>query len=172
MSRIFAFATWPIQNQNCPGAAVKPQPLNPPGPYPVVTVSSARQLLLIVDDEPDVLETLAEFVEVAFPGIEVETAPSGLDALESMQRRAPHAILCDYHMPGLDGIEVLRRSVELAPQARRALMTALSDASIPLQASARVPLDAFIEKATNPQKFSGLLASLMASRPAAPSKVA
>jgi signal transduction histidine kinase len=63
--------------------------------------------LLIVDDFPDTL-ALYEAV-LAEDGHRVRTAQSGLDALRRVEEREPELVLLDVSMPGLDGVEVLRR---------------------------------------------------------------
>jgi two-component system response regulator (stage 0 sporulation protein F) len=63
--------------------------------------------LLIVDDEADVREFAANFFRKR--KIEVTTASSGEEALEMMDKEKPHLVLLDIKMPGIDGIETLRR---------------------------------------------------------------
>jgi CheY-like chemotaxis protein len=71
---------------------------------------SARQLtLLVVDDEPFNLEIIAEYLEQC--DYRLLTAGNGRQALEILQdaTHAIDAVLLDRMMPGIDGIEVLRR---------------------------------------------------------------
>jgi two-component system sensor histidine kinase/response regulator len=63
--------------------------------------------VLIVDDFPDAL-ALYEAV-LADDGHRVRTAQSGVDALRKVDEREPELVLLDVSMPGLDGVEVLRR---------------------------------------------------------------
>jgi CheY-like chemotaxis protein len=62
-------------------------------------------LVLVVDDEPDIVELIQLNLELA--GHRVITAADGKEALESVQRELPDAILLDLMMPGVDGWEVL-----------------------------------------------------------------
>jgi CheY-like chemotaxis protein len=117
--------------------------------------------LLVVDDEPDILTVLRSFLLKAFPGVEVDVAASGHEALAAMQRRPPDAILCDFRMPDMDGIEVLRQSVRWAPDARRLLMTAFADSSLPGRAAAAVALDGYVEKSAAPSQLRLQLAGLI-----------
>jgi two-component system sensor histidine kinase/response regulator len=63
--------------------------------------------VLIVDDFPDAL-ALYEAVLVE-DGHRVRTAPNGTEALRHVDDREPELVLLDVSMPGLDGVEVLRR---------------------------------------------------------------
>ncbi|OGK82235.1 MAG: hypothetical protein A2050_11845 [Candidatus Rokubacteria bacterium GWA2_73_35] len=63
--------------------------------------------ILIVDDEEPVREVLGEYF--ATQGYAVETAGSGTDALAVVERERPDLVLLDVRMPGLDGVETLRR---------------------------------------------------------------
>ena len=64
-----------------------------------------RQTLLIVDDEPGIVDMLERYFK---PEYEILTAGSGLEALEKVSGK-PDLILLDINMPDLDGISVCRR---------------------------------------------------------------
>ena len=63
--------------------------------------------LLVVDDEPNILELLA--ASLRFAGFEVHTAANGTQALARAASMAPDLVVLDVMMPGLDGFEVVRR---------------------------------------------------------------
>jgi two-component system phosphate regulon response regulator PhoB len=63
--------------------------------------------ILIVDDEPDLLE-LVRF-NLSQAGFEVETAQGGLEGLEKAHRRRPDLVVLDLMLPDLPGTEVCRR---------------------------------------------------------------
>lgn len=63
--------------------------------------------LLIVDDEPTILELLAG--SLRFAGFDVQIAGSGAEALRRAAAAVPDLILLDVMMPGDDGFEVFRR---------------------------------------------------------------
>jgi two-component system, OmpR family, alkaline phosphatase synthesis response regulator PhoP len=63
--------------------------------------------ILIVDDEPDILEFLG--YNLRREGFEVITASTGKEALETAQKIQPHLIILDIMMPEMDGVEVCRR---------------------------------------------------------------
>ena len=62
--------------------------------------------ILVVDDEPDVAEILADLLAV--DGHRVQTAPNGARALEKLRAGAYDAILSDLKMPELDGPSLYR----------------------------------------------------------------
>lgn len=60
----------------------------------------------MVDDHPKVLKFIE--IELKLRGFEVQTATSGLEALEIVSRASPAVMLLDIIMPEMDGFEVLR----------------------------------------------------------------
>lgn len=63
--------------------------------------------VLVIDDNPYALQTIVG--ALAGTGYEVETAQNGLDGLAKAAANVPDTILLDLLMPGIDGLEVLRR---------------------------------------------------------------
>lgn len=63
--------------------------------------------ILVVDDEPDVRETIAEVLRTE--GYAVDEAQDGVEALRKAHAHRPAAILLDLNMPGMDGRECNRR---------------------------------------------------------------
>lgn len=68
---------------------------------------SATHKILIVDDEPDILEFLQ--YNLRKEGYQVVTAPDGLQALTVAEREKPDLILLDIMMPEMDGVETCRQ---------------------------------------------------------------
>jgi two-component system phosphate regulon response regulator PhoB len=64
------------------------------------------QRILVVDDEPDLLELVR--VNLRQAGFEVETAETGRQALERVRRAAPDLVILDLMLPDLSGTEVCR----------------------------------------------------------------
>ena len=63
--------------------------------------------LLVVDDEPTILELLAGTLR--FAGFDVLTAVSGAEALRAAAAAKPDLILLDVMIPDCDGFDVIRR---------------------------------------------------------------
>jgi len=77
------------------------------------TVKSDARRILVVDDEPDVAETIAEILEIA--GHDVEIANGGLAGLEALRQRDFDLIVSDLRMPDLDGRGLWERAENLRP---------------------------------------------------------
>src|SRR5262245_20957774 len=71
--------------------------------------------VLVVDDEPDLLELVRFHLTQA--GFEVETAPDGRRGIEAIRRRRPGLVVLDWMLPDLSGTEVCRQ-VRSDPQLR------------------------------------------------------
>jgi len=69
--------------------------------------------ILLVDDEEGIQLLYREEFEEA--GYEVSSAYNGEEALEKFQQNPPDLVVLDINMPGMSGIEVLRRMKELNP---------------------------------------------------------
>ena len=82
--------------------------------------------VLCVDDDQDVLAFVRRVLLSRF---DVQTAPNAFDAVGMIeQAEAPFAvIISDLHMPGMDGIALLRRAREAAPNSIRVLLTGNAD---------------------------------------------
>lgn len=78
--------------------------------------------ILIVDDEPLIRETLAEYLQGQ--GFRVAVAASGEAALAAVKKSAFEVVVCDINLPGLDGIEVLERLSRSNPETLVLLITA------------------------------------------------
>jgi DNA-binding NtrC family response regulator len=80
--------------------------------------------ILIVDDEPVNLRTLSRLLNANY---EVVTAESGNEALKLLQQHNVALLISDQRMPGMTGIELMRRTVTLRPQMVKILLTGYTD---------------------------------------------
>lgn len=69
--------------------------------------------ILLVDDEAEFVETLAERLELR--GFEVAVALGGEAALNKLEKLNPNCIVLDLKMPGMSGLEVLRETLRRRP---------------------------------------------------------
>ncbi|MBU0518947.1 response regulator [bacterium] len=111
--------------------------------------------ILIVDDEPDILELLQESFEDA--GYYVITALNGLEALSLLEHEQPDIILSDNRMPGMSGIELMEEIRKNYPDSIRLLMTGYADLNIAIEAINRGWVYKFI---TKPFKMEEILIAI------------
>ena len=86
-----------------------------------MSVNEEQAYILVVDDEGAIRYSITKTLQRV--GYHVEAAASGEEALEMMQNRAYDVVLTDIRMPGLTGVELLRRIKEQAPDAVVILLT-------------------------------------------------
>ncbi len=83
--------------------------------------------LLIVDDEPELLEILSDHFKGRY---EIVTVLSGAEAIERFAERRPDAVFLDINMPGLSGVEVLKLFRETDPGVPVIMVTANAENAI------------------------------------------
>jgi len=74
---------------------------------PVESENGGRLRVLVVDDEPNILDVIS--MALRYEQFDVETAPNGRDALAAVREFRPHMILLDIMLPDMEGFEVARR---------------------------------------------------------------
>jgi len=77
--------------------------------------------VLLVDDEEDFLEVMAERMQAR--GIDVSTSNSAEEALGRIEKEPFDAVILDFMMPGMDGIETLKAIKEKKPELQIILLT-------------------------------------------------
>ncbi|MEW6544741.1 MAG: response regulator [Nitrospirota bacterium] len=93
----------------------------PPAPAPGKQKEKAATIL-IVDDEVEIGELVGEFLKRR--GYLVKTATSGEQALTMIKQEPPDLVLLDIYMPGINGVEVLRRLQAMNSPAGVIMLTA------------------------------------------------
>ena len=83
---------------------------------------STKGIIHVIDDEPVIHDVLAQLL--TSEGYEVEISSSGEEALEKFPSQSFDVILLDLLMPGIDGIETLKRIRRIDPQAAVIIITA------------------------------------------------
>jgi DNA-binding NtrC family response regulator len=86
--------------------------------------------ILVVDDEGEIRRLLSQALSREF---DVASAANGEDALAEIERRPVDVVLLDHGMPGLTGLDVLRRVKASHPQTHVLMITAFDDLSLVIE---------------------------------------
>jgi signal transduction histidine kinase len=90
--------------------------------------------LLIVDDDPALLQALPHTISLRLPEAKVDTSNSAQRALELTRAHDYDTIVSDIKMPGMDGLELLAKIHELRPETLTLLITGHGDHDLAIQA--------------------------------------
>ncbi len=99
--------------------------------------------LLIVDDEPSILQSLSGLL--TDEGFEIATAGNGYEALQHIESDTPDLVLLDIWMPGIDGLETLKEIKKNHPRIQVIMITGHGTIETAVQATKLGAFD-FIEK--------------------------
>ena len=83
--------------------------------------------LLVVDDEEAIRRTVRKYLTLQ--GYDVATAASGEEALSVLGRRKVAGMLLDVNLPGINGVDLVPRVLELEPDIAILMLTAVNDAT-------------------------------------------
>jgi len=114
--------------------------------------------ILIVDDEKNIRLTLSQALETL--SAEIDTAANGEEALAKLKEREFGLILLDIRMPGMDGMEVLRRVREIRPDIRVIMITAYGTIQSAVEAMKLGAVD-FLQKPFDPEEIRELVSRVM-----------
>jgi thioredoxin reductase (NADPH) len=115
-----------------------------------------KPVLLSVDDDPGVSRAVARDLRRHYgEDFRVLRASSGSEALEALRELKLRgdtvaALLADYRMPQMNGIDFLEQAMDLFPRARRALLTAYADTDAAIRAINVVDVDFYLLKPWDP----------------------
>jgi len=115
---------------------------------------SSKGIIHLIDDEPVIHDVLGQLL--TSEGYEVEISASGEEALEKFPSQSFDVILLDLLMPGMDGIEVLRRIKKIDPLAAVIIITAYGSVESAIAAMKIGALD-YVQK---PFKHDDLLLTI------------
>ncbi len=83
-----------------------------------------KQNILLIDDEIDNIEALERLFRKSYT---VFKATSGLEGLEILKKNQMTIIISDQRMPGMTGVEFLKKSIPIQPHSIRILLTGFTD---------------------------------------------
>jgi DNA-binding NtrC family response regulator len=78
--------------------------------------------VLLVDDEEEFVQSLAERVRMRELGSEI--ALNGREALAKLGEKLPDVMILDFHLPGIDGLTVLEQVKKTYPEVQVVMLTA------------------------------------------------
>jgi thioredoxin reductase (NADPH) len=124
-----------------------------------------KPVIVTVDDDPGVSRSVARDLRRryghAYRIVRADSAAQGIESVREMRLRGDDvaAILADYRMPQMNGVEFLEQAMDLYPYARRVLLTAYADTEAAIQAINVVDLDHYLLKPWDPpeEKFYPVL---------------
>ncbi len=113
--------------------------------------------ILLVDDEPDILETFKRNLRKKF---HIETALGPMEGLKAVSSKGPFAVIVsDMRMPGMDGVQFLSKVKETAPESVRMMLTGNTDIDTAMGAVNEGNIFHFFTKPCPPEVFEKALKS-------------
>lgn len=107
--------------------------------------------ILVVDDEPDIVESLQDLLEAHLGNVKVLTASSGKAGLAILKKEGVDLVISDFRMPGMDGLEFLTKCWEVAPNTPRILITAYPELDAAVRAINEAQIQNFLTKPIMPE---------------------
>ncbi|MCE5277765.1 MAG: response regulator [Planctomycetaceae bacterium] len=114
--------------------------------------------VLVVDDEKNIRLTLSQALETL--DLKVDCAINGEEALAALEKKSYGLILLDLKMPGMDGIEVLRRVRQSRPDIKVIIITAHGTIEKAVEAMKLGAVD-FIQKPFVPREIRDLVTAVL-----------
>jgi CheY-like chemotaxis protein/anti-sigma regulatory factor (Ser/Thr protein kinase) len=99
----------------------------PPQDAEVAPASVRSVDILLVDDDPEVRQTIADMLRGS--GHRVIEAENGPQALLELERSTPALMLLDYAMPGMNGAQIAARALEQKPDLKLLFLTGFADSA-------------------------------------------
>src|SRR5438105_465560 len=119
--------------------------------------------VLIVDDDLALLQALPAFLRMRMAGLTVDTADSGVAAINHISARDYDAIVTDIKMPGMDGLELLAEILTRRPDTPTLMITGYGEHELVVRALRAGAYD-FIQKPIDRDYFLASLRRAMAKR--------
>jgi two-component system cell cycle sensor histidine kinase/response regulator CckA len=118
------------------------------------------ELILVVDDEPEILGAMKEMLKHL--GYRTEVAANGAEALDKYRHETPHAVLMDINMPEMDGVACIAEILNLDTDANIAVFSGYDqDVVENLSPRARQAIKDFVPKPVGLEDLSVLLAKML-----------
>jgi DNA-binding NtrC family response regulator len=122
----------------------------------------SESTVLIVDDERNIRLTLSLALEAL--NISVDTASTGEEALQKLAENSFKLMLLDLKLPGMDGLEVLRRIVDKYPDLMVIMITAYGSIEVAVEAMKMGAMD-FLQKPFDPHVVRDMVTRVLQAPP-------
>src|SRR5437764_124490 len=119
--------------------------------------------VLVVDDDPALLQALPEALRLRMSGVTVDTSDSATAALDRIAARDYDAIITDIKMPGMDGIALLAQIRARRPDTPVVIITGHGEYELSVRALRSGAYD-FIQKPIDRDDFVASLARAIRAR--------
>ena len=106
--------------------------------------------ILVVDDEADVREAVADLLEAFLDNPQVRLAASGGEGLHVLRNDAVDLIVTDFKMPGMNGAQFLAEASKLRPGTPHILLTAFDREAVESMGARATPM---VHKPFEPDQF-------------------
>ncbi len=116
--------------------------------------ASKKHCLLVVDDEPDVCDSIFDLLRHEF---RVLKAPSAAEGARLMQENEIHVVMTDQRMPNVTGVELLKNARHRHPQAVRVLFTGFADLEAIIDAINQGHIFKFLKKPWLPEDLLAVM---------------
>src|SRR5438067_2710205 len=134
----------------------------------VATGSNDRQLVLVVEDEPNIASFARMYLEAA--GYKVTVAERGDEGLKIAEQQSPALIVLDLMLPGIDGFEFTRRLRQSA--STPIIMLTARDDAVDKVVGLELGADAYLTKRFNPRELVARVRAVLRGTEAAETRQA
>ena len=118
---------------------------------------NAKKLLVVEDDPSFVALVRLSLRDLDF---DVEVAEDGLVALNLLTKSRFDLVMCDYHLPHIDGAEIIKATRKSSPNSKIVLISATSANAIGSELE-KLPLSGFIQKPCSPVRLREVIAAVL-----------
>jgi signal transduction histidine kinase len=113
-----------------------------------------RHSILVVDDEPDVVQSVKDLLRLDY---DVFTATSAADGMKVLQDRPIDVIMSDQRMPEMTGVEFLKKAKDPHPDATRLLFTGYADIHAVIDAINQGNVYRYVTKPWDPEELQTII---------------
>lgn len=119
-----------------------------------MVIQHDKRPILVVDDEPDMLNSLRGLLRYDF---QVHTAGSGAEGVALLQQQEIHVVMTDQRMPQMTGVDFLRQIKSEYPEAIRVIFTGYADLNAIIDAINLGNVYRYVSKPWEPEQLIATL---------------